>query len=343
MAKCAFRLLFVTSITVAMTTSALQCALAQDKPNTAPSNAAPEDEDPPTPTPLAVGALQIASDAGLTIDAIDVTVGTDQIVYAYRFGNKGNGTLALSASIAMPDLERSDDESESYSLPATAADNPVGLTVISNGKQVATATQVETGALGINRLADLQAERMPLVPFAAETEKAIAAASPDSLAKLARLGLLSPRDPAQPTTPPVADWVLHVTHQWTQVLPPNAKTDVSISFTPVKASYALDKDALAGLDELKNQICLTPKMSAALKALVKAKGATLEVADLLLAGDKPTRWVESPAMTIGVRKPKPASLIAFCGQDAASTGAPIVKGRVTDDGVRIMIFTPVTP
>ena len=52
---------------------------------------------------------------------------------------------------------------------------------------------------------------------------------------------------------------------------------------------------------------------ASAKALLGAKGASADVADITLANDGPARWLDNPAANVAVRKPTPESIVAFCG------------------------------
>ena len=197
---------------------------------------------------------------------------------------------------------------------------------------------------GIDRIADVKAAQLPLLPFGEATEKAVAALKPDALTKLESLGLVTPRDPSQPDTPGIADWSLHTVQGWTVPIEANGATNVTIAFAPIKATYTVDLSTLPGFDALKQQVCLTPAIMNAAKALLKTKGATLDVADITLANDGPARWLDNPAATVAVRKPKPISVVAFCGIDGATANQPVVKGTMPGSseaaGLRVLIFSP---
>ena len=326
--------------------SALIAPVAAQQP---PAGATPpaDEEETPTPAPLTLGSMAIASDAALAVDSMAVQVAVDRVSYAYTFENKGQAKLDLAASVAFPDLEVNNEGTTIYLLPSWTAENVVGLAVTSGGKPVPTTAHVSAPALGIDRLAELKAAGIPLIPFGEEVEKALGGAKPETLAKLESLGLVTPRDPAQPDTPVIADWSLHVVHGWTQVLEPGAKTDVTVSFSPIKAIYTIDQATLPGFDALKEQVCLTPPIMAAAKALLAPKGATADVADITLANDGPARWLDNPAATVAVSKPTPDSIVAFCGMDATTKGADIVKGAMPGSsqagGLRVLIITRNAP
>ncbi len=303
-----------------------------------------EEEDQPTQAPLTLGSMAVASDPSLQVEGMAVDVALDRVAYAYKLRNKGKTKLSLSASVALPDLEVNTETNNVYELPSQAPDNPEKLEVKADDAAVPTTPHVQAIALGIDRAADLKAESMPLIPFGEATDKAIAGAKPEQLAKLEALGLVTPRDPSQPDTPVIADWSLHVVHGFTLALQPEAVTNVVVGFVPVKATYHVDAASLAGFNALKDQVCLTPQVMAAAKALFKAKGAVAVVSDITLANDGPARWLDNPGATVAVRKPQPNSVVAFCGLDAASAGKPVVTGKMPGSdqaaGLRVLIFSP---
>ena len=305
-----------------------------------------EEEDQPTQAPLTLGSMAIASDPALEVEGMAVDVALDHVGYAYKLHNKGKTKLSLAASVALPDLEVNTDTNNVYDLPSQAAENPEKLEVRVNDKSVATTPHVQAISLGIDRTADLKAEGMPLIPFGAATDKAIAAAKPEQLAKLEALGLVTPRDLSQPDAPVIADWSLHVVHGLTLMLEPEALTNVVVGFTPVKATYRVDATALAGFNALKDQVCLTPQVMTSVKGLLKSKGAVIVVSDITLANDGPARWLDNPAASVAVRKPQPTSVVAFCGLDADSSGKPVVTGKMPGSdaasGLRVLIFSPIS-
>jgi hypothetical protein len=79
---------------------------------------------------------------------------------------------------------------------------------------VATKAAVRANALGVDRLAEIQAEHLPLLPFGAATDKALAALSPATADQLAALGIVLPRDPTRPKALLTGDWSLEVVHTW---------------------------------------------------------------------------------------------------------------------------------
>ena len=311
-------------------------------------NAAPaqpgDDEEEAALAPLTVGSMALASDPSLQIEGMAIDVTIDHAAYSYRLRNRGQAKLALTASVAMPDLEVNTETNNIYDLPAQTPDNPVKLEVRVNDTPVPTVPSVQAVALGLDRAAEIKAAGLPLIPFGAEAEKAMAAAKPEVLAKLETLGLVTPRDPSQPDTPIIADWSLHVVHGFTLSLDPGATSTVVVGFSPVKATYHVDAPGLAGFNALKDQVCLTPQVMNAARALAKTKGAVVTVTDITLANDGPARWLDNPAATVAVRKPQPASVVAYCGMDAPSTGQPVVTGKMPGSdqasGLRVLVFSP---
>ncbi len=205
-----------------------------------------------------------------------------------------------------------------------------------------TKAEIHAYALGLDRLAEIKAEHLPLIPFGPEVDKTLAALSPDAAARLAASGLISPREAAQ-KEPAVPDWSLNVVRTWRQVLPPGKTTPVVVKFAPVKGRYRLAKGDQQALDDMKDDFCLKPEMLRALRSRFQGNGAW-RVTEVSLATDAPARWIDSPRPTISVQKPKPDAMVAFCGKDDKSAGKPIIIGAVPEDSneMRVVMFEPAT-
>jgi hypothetical protein len=303
--------------------------------------------DEPTQVPLPVGALQIAAHANLTVEKIDVSLAVDKVVYTYNFKNTGGSDLLLAASLAMPQLHASTDGEETYDLPAMNPENPVGLSVSANGAPIALKADLHAYALGIDRLTEIRAERLPLIPFGPEMDKALASARPDTIDRLAALGLLSPHDPKEPNSPPIADWDLAATYSWTQRFTAGKTTVISVAFQPIKAVYKLDKENMSGLEELKEAVCPSLELVKMLTEKLRPKNANLKLIDIILANNAPVRWFDSPDASVTVSKPTPDTTVIFCGLDPKTSGLRVVSGKMPNndkmDSFRVLLFGPVIP
>ena len=295
----------------------------------------------PTEASLTVGALQVGSVSGLEVAGFDISVATNSVVYSYYFKNSGTADLTVAATLSLPELSASTDGTETWTLPKHDAENFVDLTITAAGAPVTAKTEVHANALGVDRLAEIKAEHLPLIPFGPEIDKALVALSPEAAERLAALGIISPRDLAQPKEPMTADWSLEVVRSWRQTLPAGKTTPIVVKFVPVTAHYRLVKGDEDDLNDVKDELCLKPPVLSALQARLKGNGAW-NVTDISLADDAPARWIDSPAATLSVQKPKPDAIVAFCGIDEKSAGKPTVLGTAPDqnDGIRVVIFEP---
>ena len=329
-------------IVVAGVVLATAPAFAQTKPAApAAQPATPPAPSSPAQASLVVGALQLASAAALEVAGIDINVAADSVVYSYYFKNNGSADLRLNATLALPSLRASTDGSETWLLASKDPENPEGLAITTADAPVTTRAIVHAYALGVDRLGEIKAEHLPLLPFGGETDKALAALSPETVDRLAAIGIVSPRDPAQPKEPIIADWSLDVVRSWQQLLPPGKTTPVVIKFTPVKAQYTITKNDFDDLNDLSDDACLKPPVLTTLQSHLKNGGAW-KVTDMSLADDAPARWVDSPNATLSVQKPKPDVIVAFCGLDEKTAAKAIVLGVAPDenDGIRILMFEP---
>jgi hypothetical protein len=314
-------------------------AFAQTKPA---ANDAAEVPTAPVEASLAVGALQVGSAANLVIAGIDIHVEKDSVTYSYFLKNGGPAEVAFTAAVSLPELQASGDRSETWALASNDPENFVGLTITSAGAPVTTKAEVHAYSLGLDRLAEIKAEHLPLIPFGPEVDKTLAALSPDAAGRLAALGLISLREAGQ-KTPPVPDWTFSVVRAWRQVLPPGKTTPVVIKFTPVKGQYRMAKGEQQGLDDMKDDFCLKPETLRALQSRLQGNGAW-KVTEIALSDEAPARWIESPRPTISVQKPKPDVIVAFCGMDDKSAGKPSVFGAAPEDNneTRVVMFEPAT-
>jgi hypothetical protein len=330
---------FVLPLAAMAAALAIAPALGQTKPPAADDSEAPS---PPAEASLTVGALQIGSLPGLEVAGFDISVTANSVSYSYYFKNNAAADLAVTAAVALPELQASADGSETWTLVTHDADNFVGLTVTAAGAPVPTKAEIHAYALGIDRLAELKADRLPPIPFGAEADKALGALAPEAADRLAALGIVSPRDPKEPKAPVAPDWTLNVVRSWRQILPPGKTTPVVVKFVPVAAHYRFAKGDEEDLADLKDDLCLKPPVLGALQSRLKGNGAWA-VTDLSLADDPPARWIDSPAATLSVQKPKPDAIVAFCGMDDKTANKPTVLGTAPDDndGIRVVIFEPV--
>jgi hypothetical protein len=307
----------------------------------APAFAQKAPDRTPEQSSLVVGALQIGSAADLDVEGIDINVTIGSVVYSYLLKNAGERELKLTASVSMPELQASADGSHTWVLASNNPENPVGLAVTAAGEPVTLKADVHAYALGLDRSTGIKTERLPLIPFGAETDKALAALPPDTVSRLAALGIISPRDPDQPKEPLIADWSLDSVLSWQQVLPPGKDVPLVVKFTPVRGEYRLAQADLYDLDSMKDEICLQPEGLGALQSRLKA-GDAWKVFDLTLAVDGPAHWIDNPLPVLSVQKPQADAIVAFCGMDNRTSGRATVLGVTRDntDEVRIVIFTP---
>jgi len=341
------------SIAVVGVAFAVSPALAQTKPaaRTKPAAAPAETEIPMVPageeeSSLAVGALQIGSAAGVVVAGIDINVASDSIVYSYLFKNTGSAERTVTAAVSMPELEASADGNDTWVLPSNNPENPVDLTITAADKPVTTKAQLNAYALGIDRVAEIEAEHLPLIPFGSEVDRALAGLSPEAAERLAALGLISATDPAKPRAPLTAAWSLNVVRSWVQVLPPG-ETKIVVKFTPIRDQYRIEKGDDEDLDEMKDEACLKPQVLSVLQSRLKGNGAW-KVTDISLAAHPPARWMRSPKPALSVQKPTPNAIVAFCGMDDKTANQPTVLGVAPyaedyndDRESRIVIFEPI--
>lgn len=305
------------------------------------SEARPDEaQEKSQPSALTVSALELAGDPALSLAAMTIDISVDRIVYSYGLKNSGAAPIALAGAIEMPSLEPSGDL---VVLPRSDAENPVDLMVALGEAPLVTTPHAHANALGLNRIKEIKSASLPDLPFGAETEKAIAQLPPEVSDKLTAEGLLTPRDPADPNAPRNAAWKLDVTHALKVNLPPGRTVPLTVSFAPIKASYRFTRDDLGDLDGLKDDMCLSAKALSALRGRITS-GGQWEVTEISVDADAPNDWMEAPKAKLSVKKPRPDSIVAFCGVSDKGSSTGNVAGSLPEDSqdneIHIMIFTP---
>lgn len=329
---------FVIPLAIVGAALAIAPALAETK---APASEQEDAASAPSEASLAVGSLQIGSLASLEVAGFDINVAANSVVYSYYFKNNANAEVTVAASLTLPELSASADGTETWTLAKNDPENFVDLAITAGGTPVTTKAEVHAYALGIDRQAEIKAEHLPLIPFGAEVDKALAGLSPEVADRLAALGVVSPRDPAQPKAQLTPDWTLHVVRSWRLALPAGKTTPVVVKFVPIVAHYRLTKGDEDDLNNVKDELCLKPPLLGTLQSRLKGNGAW-NVTDISLTDDAPARWLNGPAATLSVQKPKPDAVVAFCGIDEKTAGKPTVLGVAPDgnEGIRVVIFEP---
>ena len=311
----------------------------------AQGDAAPA-EHAPALAPLGVGPLHIASSADLDVEKIDVHVTLGAVATSYSLKNKGRVALDLVASFAIAGIQAVAEDGEPWSLPATTPENPIGLAVAADGAPIATAVDLKAYALGVDRRAAITAAHLPLLPFGQATAQALAGMEPAKLAELSSMGVVSPSDPRHAERPAIADWTLVVVHSWRQPLPAGKTTTLTVKYTPLRAETRFHHADALDLEDLKDEACLTPAQLVAAQDELKSPGSALAVSEIALVNEPPTRWLDSPAASLSVTKPRPDAIVAFCGMDAATTDQPIVSGSELGGAdprdFRILFIEPTT-
>ncbi len=305
--------------------------------------AAPE-ERAPALAPLGVGQLHIASDADLDVEKIAVDVTLDFVVATYVLRNKGRAALDLAASVALPGLQAFAEDGQPWNLPAATPENPVSLSITAGDAPVATKADVKAFALGVDRRPEIEAARLPLLPFGPRTAQALAALSPKARGELSALGVVSPRDPDHPDRAILADWTLAVVYSWRQPLPAGKTTTLVVKYAPLKAETRYGPADALDLEDIKDEACLTPAQVSAAQRRLSSAGGALAVTEIALVNEPILRWFDSPTASVSVKKPGADAIVAFCGMDAGAADQPVVRGAefggADPRDFRILIIQP---
>lgn len=305
----------------------------------APPAAAPAEPPPPQPVfaALEVPGLAMASNPNLEVEGIEITVSAERVTYSYRIRNKASADIRVAATFALPELTAPSAEGELHRLDAT--DNPIGLTLTADGTPIDAKVEMHAWVLGVDRVQDLRAANIPLVPSGPEAARAVMGLPADTLNRLINLGLVAPPTDGNPPSP---DWSLTIDYVWEQTFPAGKTTNLVASFRPIAGAYQVDKDNANDLDEIQDEVCLPAAALRALKTRLRTRG-TSSITDLVISTASPMRWLTRPATSLIIDKPTTDTTVAVCADEVRNASPTRVTGMLQDEQtntVRILLIGP---
>jgi hypothetical protein len=306
----------------------------------APPAAAPAEPAPPQPVfaALEIPGLAIASNPNLEVEGIEIAVSTERVTYSYRIRNKASTDIRVAATFALPEFTAPTGEGQVHRVGS--AENPIGLTLTADGAPIDAKVEMHAWVLGVDRVQDLKAENIPLVPSGPEAARALMGLSPDTLNRLINLGLVAP--PTPDGNPPAPDWSLTIDYVWEQVFPASKTTNLVASFRPIVGTYQLDKDNANDLDEIQDEVCLPAAALRALKTRLRTRGMS-SISDLVISTASPMRWLAKPAANLIIDKPTTDTTVAVCADDVKNASPTRVTGTLQDDQtntIRLLLIGP---
>jgi hypothetical protein len=333
------RIGIVSGLTVLALAGFMSQALAQSKGPPKGQAAPPPaeaDVDQPTFTAIEVPGLLLASNPNLEVQSIQINVNAEKVTYTYRINNKGSADVRVAAVFSLPELSPPAEEDVTYRIgPGT---NPIALTLTADGNPISAKIEMRAMVLGVDRVEDLKAAKIPLVPFDSEAERAVMALTGDARDRLVNLGVVTP--PSTDGDPPLPDWSLTVEHNWEQTFPAGKSTMLVATFTPITGSYAIDSDNISDLDDVQEEVCLPAPALRNLKQKIKGR-VSVDVTDIQLSNSGPARWLDKPVVNITVEKSGADVIAAFCGNEKNATPNRITA-KIDDEeggGIRILLIS----
>ena len=173
---------------------------------------------------LGAGGLVFVTSPAIEMESEDLFVSPEKVEVTYRFINRGESDESALVAFPMPEVTGSEDVM--VNLPGDDPANLFGFSTTVSGAPVAAGLHQYAFALGIDRSALLARLNIPLAPFGAATEKALAALKPEDQQQLVDLGLVRrwTYDAGQgETTTLFPVWTLRSAYSW-QALFPAGKT-----------------------------------------------------------------------------------------------------------------------
>lgn len=310
---------------------------------------------------LSAGGIVLARTGDIEMRQEELFVSAREIRVGYRFFNKSAKDIDTLVAFPMPDLPAPSDVMQ-YTVPAPDADNFMRFATTIDGKPVEMKVDKRAVVLGIDRTDRLAELGLPLNPYAARAEDAIARLAPDVRADLASIGVL--REETFSDSPDGAmksrhfpNWTLRSTYYWQQVFPASREIEVEHRYAPSVGASAGTMIGMSDagqemLADYKRKYCMDEAFLAAAARAQRAararEGSSLmerRVEYVLATG---ANWAGPiKDFRLVVDKGSERNLVSFCGKNVRKIAATTFEMRASDHwpdrNLEVLILEPVDP
>lgn len=280
---------------------------------------------------IGTGGLVLARSDRISLDREELFVSLDRIDVAYRFRNQGEEDIETIVAFPMPDIQF--NPWGDTALPLDTDDNFLGFSVTVDGMPVTPRLEQRALAAGIDVTAELEANGVPLFPFAEETFTALARLPESLIGDWIARGIVHVS--RYGTTGEITDhyepfWTLTSTYWWRMTFPAGRPVMVEHAYRPsiggtVGVSFFED-GRFAGpiFEEYLQKYCMDEGFLRAIRRRMMESGTDVppffesRIAYVLHTG---SNWL-GPIGTfrLTVDKGDERNLVSFCGENVRKIG-----------------------
>ncbi len=303
------------------------------------------------------GALRFQRDPDISMRAEDLAISAKRVAISYTFFNQSPRAKTILVAFPMPDIVGADSNDE-LAVPTDNADNVFDFKVTSDGAPVPLHLEQKALARGLDQTARLRQLHIPLMPIAAETDKALDRLPKADRADLVRLGIARIENYGTGDAPTedhlVANWTLQSAFTWTQTFPAMRAVVLDQSYRPSVGSSAQTRigtsnwKSLPGSARYIRRFCIDPSIVGSVQRAMRSKKIDYppfgeqRIAYILKTGANWAGPIEMFHLTVD--KGDAANLLSFCGDSVVKTGPTKFEVHkhnfVPRDDLSILILLP---
>ena len=303
--------------------------------------AAPSVHANDTTAVLGSGGLVFTRSDTIRMVSEDLYISPTKVTVDYIYRNDSDEPFSTIVAFPMPRI--GGDPYSMADIPDQESDNFMGFSVTQDGQPIVPNLQQRALLKGIDFTAELQAQGVPLQPFAEKTSAALRAVSPDVLSRWESQGLIINMAYAEDGTPPpdyYPAWELDAVYWWETTFPPGKDVAVSHVYRPsvggtVAMVFIQDGKPTEAFAEYKERYCIDDAFMKLAARLEKSQNfETGQVyferwlSYILTTGANWAGPIENFKLTVDKGHEK--NYVSFCGEGVRKVGPTTFEMTATD-------------
>ena len=225
---------------------------------------------------LAAGGLVLVKNDNIEMRSEDLFVSAKEIRVRYRFFNRSDKDVTVRVAFPIPDISVEEPDAN-IAVPTEDPVNIFGFRTSVNGKPVKMEVEQRVFAGGAEQTKFLRELGIPLAPYLAATDKALARLPADKQAEVVKrkLGEIEEFDQGKGMQKHLMPrWTLRTNYHWQQAFPAQKEVLIEHSYKPsvgqtagsnvnpadpsdtlreYTKKYCIDRDFLASVERIKKQ------------------------------------------------------------------------------------------
>jgi hypothetical protein len=277
---------------------------------------------------LAAGGLVFTKSPSIKMVSEDLTLSEKQVRVLYHFRNTSARAQTVEVAFPLPDLVPDPLDIEGSPVDVDGPKNFVKFKTTVDGRPVDAKLELKAVFKGVDETAMLTRMHIPLSPWAAATEKALAKLSAADKAKLLKLGVavhdccdVDSNGDTHDKAGLRALWTLKTTYHWKQTFPPDREVTVEHQYVPIVGHWVSnnwfakpESNMASVVAKERKEYCVDDKFVSAVRSNKQGNGFLSNYLKYVLTTG--ANWAGPIGdFKMTVDKGAAANMVSFCGEN----------------------------